>query len=93
MLCILRIVFELLRVSFRSCKILSYSIGIYRYINYLEIFFFVILKLGIIIYVYEKKKFLMNIIENVIVDDWMILEYFGLYIVFNEVDNEILIIN
>lgn len=52
-----------------------------------------ILKLGIIIYVYEKKKFLMNIIENVIVDDWMILEYFGSYIVFNKVDNEILIIN
>lgn len=52
-----------------------------------------ILKLDIIIYVYEKKKFLMNIIENVIVDDWMILEYLGSYIVFNEVDNEILIIN
>lgn len=43
--------------------------------------------------VYEKKKFLMNIIENVIVDDWMILEYLGSCIVFNEVDNEILIIN
>lgn len=37
----------------------------------------------------------MNIIENVIDDDWKILEYFGFYIcsVFNEVDNEILIIN
>lgn len=43
--------------------------------------------------VYEKKKFLMNLIENVIVDDWMILEYLGFYSVFNEVDNEIYIIN
>lgn len=35
----------------------------------------------------------MNIIENVIDDDWKISEHLGSYSVLNEVDNEIQIAN
>lgn len=52
-----------------------------------------ILKLGTIIHVYEKKKTPMNIIENVIADDWMTSEHLGSHTVLNEVDNEIPITN
>lgn len=92
-MCTSRIVSELLRVSPRSCKISSHSTGTYRYINHSETPFPVILKLGTIIHVYEKKKPPMNIIENVIADDWMTSEHLGSYTVLNEVDNEIPITN